>query len=141
MTSTLDGRPRDTTGDVTKEELFAAKLNALLVGRGEGVPISQQALAERVGVTRASVNDWCRARSIPAPETVFAVERALDVADGELSRVLGYLPISIEDRPPPTVPEVIARDPRLDDAARRLLTMIYEELAGSTRARRPGSRS
>lgn len=109
------------------EHCFADKLAALLASRGA----TQQTLADRVGVTRASVNDWCRGRATPPPETVFAIERALEVTPGELSRTVGYLPLETEEGPPATVRDCITRAPELDDTARRLLLVLYDELASS----------
>jgi transcriptional regulator with XRE-family HTH domain len=104
---------------------FAAAIVALLVSQGS----SQQALADRLGVTRAAVNDWCRGRSIPAPETVFAIEAALELPPGDLSRTLGYLPLSVlPEGTVPTVAEAIASDPALDDRARYLLLSLYQAL-------------
>lgn len=103
---------------------FGATLTDLLASRA----VSQQALADRVEVTRASVNDWCQGRAVPRPATVFAIERALDVKPGTLSRLLGYLPLEAEDCPPVTVPQVISQAPELGDQARHLLLVIYEEL-------------
>lgn len=106
---------------------FAEALIAMLTWRHT----TQQVLADRLGVTRASVNDWCRGRAVPNPDTVFAIERALDVAPGSLSRSLGYLPTDIEDAPAePSTLACIDTDPRLDDRARRALRILYEELAG-----------
>ncbi len=111
-------------------ETFPEKLKALLDRRGERGKLSQQALADRLGLTRASVNDWCCGRATPAPDTVFALERVLEIDPGTLSRTLGYLPLSVlEAKAPPTVPEAINRCPRLSDEARRLLLVIYQELA------------
>lgn len=124
-TPTRDPSPMDVD-----EHAFAA---ALVDALGE---MTQQALADRLGLTRASVNDWCRARSIPSPHTVFAIEEALGLAEGELSRILGYLPLSCEGQPPGggTV-RAMGVDRYLTDEQRSLLIMIYEQMAG----RRPRS--
>lgn len=127
-------RKRQGAGSADALRPFAGRLVALMTDRG----FSQQALADRLGLTRASVSDWCRGKSIPAPDTVFAAEEALEVAPGELSRELGYLPVAAigATSSKPTVIEGIDTDPRLDDYARRLLKMIYGELAGSASRRR-----
>jgi len=100
-----------------------------LVGALAGRDVSQQALADRIGVTRASVNDWCRGRAVPGPDTVFAIERALGIAAGRLSRILGYVPASAVRRGEVAdVVDAIKGDPELDDGARRTLLLIYEQL-------------
>lgn len=113
---------------------FADRLVELMARRGD---ISQQSLADRLGVTRASINDWRRGRAIPAPATIFAIEQALDIRPGELSRTLGYLPLDAEEKRATTVLEAIAVDPDLNDEGRRLLRIVYEEL--TARRDRPAS--
>jgi len=116
-----------TTPPMDTDKLgFAERLNFLLADREK----SQQAIADLLQITRAAVNDWCRGRSTPAPDTVFALERALGVAPGELSRELGYLPVAfLERKDRPSTVETIMVDPKLSDDGRQLLVMIYERLS------------
>jgi transcriptional regulator with XRE-family HTH domain len=103
---------------------FPATLDEMLVARR----IPRAELARRIGYTRASVSDWVAGRSVPAPATLFAIERALEIGPGRLSRLFGFVPIEAVDRPRPTVLEAIAEDPALDNLGRRLLSRLYEEL-------------
>lgn len=114
--------PEEIGGSMSEPMSFADALIGCLAKRSK----SQQYLADQLDVTRASVNDWCRGRAIPSAETVFAIEDALEVGPGDLSRTLGYVPADAV--PPTTVPECIAADPRLSDRDRRALILLYEEL-------------
>lgn len=62
----------------------------------------------------------------PDPETVFAIERALLLRPGTLSRILGYVPASA--RSSRSVRDAIAEDPGLSDAGKRALLAAYEQL-------------
>jgi transcriptional regulator with XRE-family HTH domain len=115
---------------------FAAALDELLETRR----MTRVELARRLGYTRASVSDWVHGRSIPAPATVFALERALEIGPGSLSRLFGFVPLAALERPLPTVPQVIDDDPALDDLGRHLLKTLYEEIKASG-GRRGSTRS
>lgn len=104
--------------------IFSERLVAVLAQRG----LTQFELAGRVGVTRASVNDWCKGRATPGPPQVFAIEEALGIDPGMLSCCLGYLPVSVMTQRPRTTMEVIDADPLLDDLMRRILRLLYQEL-------------
>lgn len=69
---------------------FSCALGALLRDA------TQAAVAARVGVSPQLVSDWKRGRRRPAPGQVFALERALGAAPGELSRHLGFVPIDAD---------------------------------------------
>lgn len=69
---------------------FYLQLEGLLAGT------SQAQLARRLGVSPQLVSDWKRGRRTPSPDQLFAIERALDVKPGQLSRHLGYVPTDAE---------------------------------------------
>ncbi len=52
------------------------------------------AVSKDLGITpplgKQAVQKWTSGASIPPPERVFALERALDLRPGTLSRILGY---------------------------------------------------
>ena len=85
--------------------------------------LSQAAVGDRVGVTGSAVGQWETGKIEPARDTVFALERALDLDAGRLSRDLGYLPPDPLDRP--DVVAAIEADPRLSDQARVMLIALY----------------
>lgn len=53
----------------------------------------QRSLAEKVGVTQSQVSRWVKGLDAIKPAQVFAIERALDLSPGTLSRLEGYLPL------------------------------------------------
>lgn len=75
---------------------------------------------------QATVSQWLLGKTEPAPKTVFAIEQALGVNPGTLSRLLGYLPPST--RSATTVRDAIAADPKLTATGRRVIAAVYEEL-------------
>lgn len=82
---------------------------------------SAVSLAKAVGLTPDAIAKWQRGDSEPPPLTVFAAERFLEVAPGDLSRHLGYLPASS----PASVPAAIDADPRLSAEVKRVLLATY----------------
>ena len=78
---------------------------------------------------QTAVSQWLRGVTTPEPEVVFAMERALALRPGDLSRHLGYLPVGSRAEPV-GVEQAIQADPRLSDRVKRALTLTYRELAG-----------
>lgn len=97
------------------KEAFGAALREAMGGQ------STVGIAKHVGLTPDAVSRWARGEVEPPPLTVFAVEQYLDVAPGDLSRHLGYLPAGA----PPSVTEAIDADPRLTPEARTMLKATY----------------
>ncbi len=56
----------------------------------------QADVAAQVGVSPQLLSDWKAGRRRPAPVDLFSLERALDLKPGELSRHLGYVPVSVD---------------------------------------------
>lgn len=76
--------------------------------------------------SQASVSDWLLGANAMTPSQVFAVEQALQMRPGTLSRELGYLPMT--SRSARSVPDAIAADPKLTAMGRRVVLAVYEEL-------------
>jgi transcriptional regulator with XRE-family HTH domain len=77
-------------------------------------------LSRILGVSSAAVSLWLNSDSLTIkPDNVFAIERALELAPGSLSRLLGYLPV--DAAPAVTPEEAIVADATLSDDARELL--------------------
>src|SRR5258705_10783907 len=55
------------------------------------VDVSRAEVAQSLGVSEAAVSYWLAGQRVPDPDTVFALERLLGCAPGELSRHLGYV--------------------------------------------------
>ena len=96
--------------------------------------LKQEDLAARLGATQPSVSGWINGRYEPAAETVFAVERALSLEPGHLSRPLGYLPVEAAVRPA-GVEAAIAQSTLLGDDEKGALIGMYQVLV--TRDSRP----
>ena len=85
---------------------------------------TQTWLGERMGELhgrrpygQSTVGTWM-ARTEPTPELVFDLERALDLPPGHLSKLLGYVPVSVV-AVACSVPVAIEADPMLDERGRR----------------------
>lgn len=78
-----------------------------------------------IGQTRQStVSAWINAKSEPAPDTVFAIEQALELSAGFLSRHLGYLPAT-NVPPVSTVEEAVIAARDLEDDFKRMLLAVH----------------
>lgn len=120
------------TADERRAAFADALIEALNVRRK-----TQQALGEALGVKQPTVSGWIRREAEPTPETVFAIERALELPPGHLSRHLGYLPPEAVKAPPATFEAVVTGDPLLEDYVKRALIEQYRALT-SRRAGRGG---
>lgn len=101
---------------------FGEMLTEVMKARG----ISQAALGELVDRAQTTVSEWVRGQAEPLPSTVFCLEKILDLAPGQLSRYLGYVPISVLEEVG-SVEAALRTDPTLDDAYRRSLLASYRE--------------
>jgi transcriptional regulator with XRE-family HTH domain len=99
----------------------------------------QDDLARRLDTTQSSVSGWINGKYEPAAETVFAIERALNVDPGHLSRPLGYLPV---DRGSASigVEAAIAESLLLDGDEKAALLAMYHVLVTRKKAVAMGDR-
>jgi transcriptional regulator with XRE-family HTH domain len=93
---------------------------------GELTTANRKTVAARLEVTKSQVSRWSKGRDVPAPDQVFAIEEALELPPGSLSRKLGYLPVGSS-----SVLAAVDADPKLSPKARRLLEVTYRSLASS----------
>jgi hypothetical protein len=86
--------------------------------------LSDRLLAEE-GLHRGkdTVNLWANGRQRPWPEELFAVERVLGLAPGQLSKLDGYIPASM--RPVRSVVDAITHDANLSPELRQALIASY----------------
>jgi transcriptional regulator with XRE-family HTH domain len=89
--------------------------------------LKQEDLAARLGTTQSSVSGWINGKYEPAAETIFAIERALDLEPGYLSRPLGYLPLEAATRPM-SVEVAITESAVLGDEEKAALIGMYQVL-------------
>ena len=87
---------------------------------------SQRQLGAAVGVSGSAVDQWLQKAKPPAPDRVFAVERALGLKAGSTSRLLGYLPL--DARNITTVEDAVAHAPDLTRRHRAAILDLYEQL-------------
>jgi transcriptional regulator with XRE-family HTH domain len=126
-----DGGPKGA-----RTVLFGEALASAMAAAG----VSQNELAAQMNVKQPTVSAWCNADAEPRYEVVFAIERALGAKPGQLSRILGYLPMEAV-RITGGVEESIRDDPRLSDDARSTLLSTYRFIVGSKGSRRGRPRS
>lgn len=119
------------TTEASLETFASALVDAVSVRR-----VTQKHLADELGTTQPAVSAWTRADAEPAPSTVFALERALELPPGHLSRLLGYLPLDAVEGSAATFEAVVSGDPILDETQKRGLLALYREFA--SRPRRGG---
>lgn len=77
-------------------------------------------------VKQAGVYKWLRDPTILSPARVFAIERALNLQPGALSRGLGFLPVEAVAHG--GVLAAIEADPLLTDFAKYSLARMYEAM-------------
>lgn len=117
----------DTTRDTARKAFGAALADALAI-RG----VYQADLADTLGTTQGTISGWVTGKSEPeTPEKAFAVERALDLQPGTLSRHLGYVPPDLDAVM--TVEAAVLHDSLLDDQNKRGILALYKELTRRTR--------
>jgi transcriptional regulator with XRE-family HTH domain len=90
--------------------------------------VNQSELGRAAGAAPAMLSAWLSGRTAnPEPQKVFAVERALRLRPGALSRHLGYVPA---DPNPPDIDvrAAIDADPRLTDKSKSALSLLYDVL-------------
>ncbi|MGH9266496.1 MAG: helix-turn-helix domain-containing protein, partial [Acidimicrobiales bacterium] len=113
-----------TGGGVSEaRQRFGRLLADAMTARG----MKQEDLAGRLGTTQSTVSGWINGRYEPSPETVFAIERTLELEPGHLSRPLGYLPAD-DGANPVSVEGAIAQSPLLDDDQKAALIGMYQVL-------------
>ncbi len=116
-----------------------ARFGALLAVALRHNEMRQDDLARMLGTTQSSVSGWINGKYEPAAETVFAIERALGLDPGHLSRPLGYLPVDTGTGPV-SVEGAIAHSDLLDDDQKAALVGMYRVLVRkSPKRRRPRS--
>jgi len=98
------------------------------------VGMSQRDLARLLDVSPGAVSSWEAGQSAPRPHLVTQMEQALEVADGTLGRLLGYLPASAREGAVVGVLEAVEADPRLGPRERELLAGMYDQLVRQRRA-------
>lgn len=118
--------------DGTPERLraFGEALGAILDGR----PTSAAPLGAATGTSKVRVDSWLAGRSEPSPAEVFAIDEALNLAPGCLSRQLGYLPVGIAGDQ--AVEDAISSSNAVDADGRQLVLGLWCTLVAQAAVRR-----
>ena len=86
-----------------------------------------------------TVAGWESGRYALKPPKVFAIEEALGLPPGAISRVAGYLPVSVAEAR--GLADVVKADPALSPDQKEDLIAMYDGMVARTRARRRQRRS
>lgn len=117
--------------DAKNPAAFGEALRRALADRG----MTQQELAHCIGLSSQSVvSQWLSGTHEPSPQRVFAVERTLVLRPGQLSRLLGYLPVGAV--PAVDVESAVKADPQLTAQQREAVLAVYRVLRGRRADRR-----
>lgn len=127
---------RGTDTGPTGVEARRKAFGAALAKRRRELSLSQTALGKALGgVGQSAVSQWECGDTEPRPEHVYLSEKALGLAPGTLSRLLGYLPPSgAPSGAPGAVREAIRRDPLLTPKEKRTLLALYDSLTAGRSA-------
>jgi transcriptional regulator with XRE-family HTH domain len=91
--------------------------------------LSQQQIAQALGVSQASVSQWLLGQTAPRADRVAELERVLRVEPDTFAQLLGH--VVADDGQAHTavsVMEAAEVDPRLGGKERRILGAVYREL-------------
>lgn len=101
---------------------FGAALRAAREAQG----LLQSDLAAIFDRHQPAISAWEAGRNSPDPPTVFLLEQILDLAPGDLSVHLGYMPLPDEGTWP-TFEEAVMDDELLTDDQKRAAIALYSE--------------
>lgn len=108
-------------------EAFGAALERQLGGRSQkefGAAVAQAQGLDKP-YSQQLVSQWINGKE-PSPEQAIAIERALSVRPGMLTKLLGFVPTAY--KPAMTVVDAINSDERLDADDRQMLLQMYRQL-------------
>lgn len=88
--------------------------------------LNQTEVARATGgaVSQGTISGWRKGNAHPQPDSVFAVERALGLAPGQLSRHLGYVPTHTLPAGPDVLTAIDA-DTSIGEDAKQGLRLLY----------------
>lgn len=102
-----------------EQTAFRDALDRALTGK------SQVEVARRAGIAPSTISTWLSGGGAK-PAQVFAVENALSLRPGRLSRHLGYLPVGQRDDC--DITEAIEADSELDRESKDAMLALYKAL-------------
>lgn len=109
-------------------DVVLAAIRERLTELGQTQAFLGVAVAEDEGLdvpfSQSAVSDWVNGTDRLPPARLFAIERALGLPPGRLSRHLGYVPADVQ--PVTTVLEALDADPLLGEVQRTMVRATYE---------------
>jgi hypothetical protein len=111
---------QDQLANLSRDQRWLANEVARLEGRA-------------TSYSQGAISKWKANPDRMKPGTVFAVERALKMPPGSLSREFGYVPA--ETRPLPNTRDAIANDGAIDAVTRGILLSVYDEAVARSGSR------
>lgn len=126
----MTARDDDDVDRTPLREDFVRTFTWLLEQHG----VTHRELADRLGWKQHTrIYNWLNMKVEPAPYQVFAIERAIGVPPGTLSRTLGYLPPEARAGGGATVnfDEALDAHPWLPVQAKRIIRNVVEEFTPS----------
>lgn len=116
-------RKLENSGDQPRGVVFGQALDKALTVRG----LKQVDVAAALDTTQSTVSAWKRGQCLPDMDTVFGIERLLELRPGHLSRHLGYLPLEAETARP-TVEDAIAQSTEVDEAGAKATLIVWRTM-------------
>lgn len=110
-------------------QAIGERVRALLVETGQPMRWLCEQVARRTGERELSVPGlikWLDQPDRVLPYRIFAIEEVLELPEGSLSRVLGYVPASAV--PNSDVVSAVMLDERLSEPSKRALLAAYREM-------------
>lgn len=127
--------PDDDQGPLLRA-IAKALANSDLSQRELGVWTAYHEDPKADAYTQQTVAGWLAGRAYLNPRRVFAIEQALDLRPGTLSKIEGYAPVDASVVVTPE--EAIEADPDISDEQASMLSVQLTEARRLTRARRAG---
>lgn len=109
-------------------ERFGRVLSEALFARG----MTQADLARELDSTQSAVSAWIHGKAEPAAQVVFETERVLEVPQGFLSRLLGYLPVTAVASVA-SIEEAVQASTLIEEDLKPMLLAVVRELKKKTR--------
>jgi transcriptional regulator with XRE-family HTH domain len=126
----------------TDREPSRRRFGAALRARRELQHLNQGELATELDLAQTMVSNYENGAYEPPPETAFKIEKLLKSKPGELTRLLGYIPVSAQSTQAAGVVEAIVSDRHLGRREQEAMIALYQNLASSPpTTRKPRSSS
>lgn len=114
---------RDPDIEAAQASALGSALTRALASAG----MSQTELARRLSTSQSTVSAYCNGIAAPEHRTIYEIERALELAPGQLSRHVGCLPLRNPSGDVPLRDQIAhAPDDLLNPRAKELVLMAFD---------------